>query len=285
MPDNDTKKRNEQLAVAARHAAGIGVGWFTLTLLARQLMDAAQKGSRQSYHDKLQAYANARLPGFIPKLQPSEKVEQLISDLGVGDPKEIAQLETKTASDKKKDEQSLTRKVMDKFINPVPVGPGPVTAGSLTGAFGNTGIHPAHIALTAAALLAGTAAGSAVSRKLSNKVQERELDERISKAKLEMDKLIAEEYQRTRGINKTAEKDGILEKGLSTASKLYLLYAAGVAALSYGVAKKYMDEADPNRARLGAIQELAKDRARMSGAPQILEDPTDPLYLKLQGKA
>jgi len=285
----DSKTRNEQLAVAARHAAGIGAGWFTLTLLARQLMDAAGKAESDDYNKTLKSLVNARRPTFSPDLKLNDQAkEDAMANLGSTEEtsKDISALLSKRASDDNEKDSGIGRKIMDKFINPVPVGPGPVTPGSVAGAFGNTGIHPLHIALTLAAGIAGTAGGMALSKKLSNKSKERELDERIRVSKQEMDQLIAEEYRRTRGLDKTAkDNDTFLEKGLSGATKLYLLYAAGVAALSYGISKKYLDENDPNRARLSALKDLAKDRARMSGAPQIMVDPTDPTYSKLSQPA
>jgi hypothetical protein len=45
-----------------------------------------------------------------------------------------------------------------------------------------------------------------------------------------------------------------------------------------------MDMNDPNRARIKALQEIAKDRARMNLAPQIQEDPNDPTFSKLMAK-
>jgi hypothetical protein len=84
-------------------------------------------------------------------------------------------------------------------------------------------------------------------------------------------------------VEKTEENRNIFSKGMSSIPKLYLLYAAGVAALSYGIAKKYMDDLDPNRARLKAIKEYAKERAKMTGVPQLMEDPSDPTYERLKG--
>ena len=279
------ERRNEQLARAAKHAAGIGIGWFTMTLLARQLIDRANDIQRGSYHDKLKDYVNARYLVITPDL--SGKPDEASRSLGVPSPKVLDELETKSAEEQVKTDDngpSMVRKVTDRFINPVPVPAGPVSPKSWLKAFTSGSIHPWHMVLTIAAAMAGVGAGSIISNKLSNKREGDALDTRISTARGQLDQLLAAEYRRTRGLDKTAEeKDtrGIFSKSYSMATKSWLIYAAGVAALTYAVTKNAMDERDPNRARLKALKEYARTRAIMSGAPQLNEDPNDPGFRKL----
>jgi len=286
--DISEARKNEQLERALKHAAGIGMGWFGLTLLARQLLDKSQGTSRNKYDDKLRSYVNARYPVISPDSSKitSLKREGTETDAGLPSFKELIELETKTAEDKG---TSVTRAFADKFVNPIPIDPNKKPSiSNFVSTLSSQNIHPAHIALTLAAALAGVTAGSKLSNKMSSKSREEVLDKRIADARAEMDKLMFDEYRRTRGLDKSAkaydvEEDnrGYITKSLSALPKLYLLYAAGVGALAYSISKRFMDDKDPHRARLKALNEYARDRAKMAGAPQIIEDPSDPTYSKL----
>jgi len=219
----------------------------------------------------------------------------------------------KTAAD-----TSVIRGFMDRYINPLPMPDGPITPRSVLSAFGNPGVHPAHLVLTLAALAAGGGGGWALGRKMSSNSYQDQLEERRKAAMNRLDQLMAEEYARTRGLTKptpdagTETEESDLDAALSTQEraeelrdsadgleksaeadgerstigdawrampKIYLLYATLAGALSAGVAKAYMDDRDPNRARKKAMVENMRARARIKDAPVLFSEPeNDPLF-------
>lgn len=289
---SEQDRKDEQLERAVRHSAGIGMGFFALTLLAKQLIDKTHAHKHNQFQDKIKSFVDARYPVISPELsQTGGKNEEALAELGVPSVENLEALE-KHAEDVK-DTPSKIREAFDKFLNPIPTDPTkPLTVGNFADAFGSRQIHPAHIAMTLAAALGGSYGGIKLGQKLTASSEESHLDKRIARARNELDILLHDEYRRTRGLDKNAENAyGVEEddrsrilKGVSAIPKLYLLYVAGIGALSYAAAKKYMDVNDPNRARIKALQEIAKDRARMNLAPQIQEDPNDPTFSKLMAK-
>ena len=173
---------------------------------------------------------------------------------------------------------STARTLIDKFVNPIPTDPNqPVTLGAVSDSITSSRYHPLHIAMTLAAMLGGGAAGYKLSDMLSSQREESTLDKKISADRNRLDRLFLEEWARTRGVpEKTAasneDTEGWFSRAASGAGKLYLVYAAGIAALAYSMSKKYMDTNDPNRAHLQAIQDFAKREARVKNAPVLLSD-------------
>ena len=289
---SEQDRKDEQLERAVRHSAGIGMGFFALTLLAKQLIDKTHAHKHNQFQDKIKSFVDARYPVISPELsQTGGKREEELANLGVPTVEELESLD-KNASDE--DTPSKIREAFDKFLNPIPTDPSkPLTVSNFADALGSRQIHPAHIAMTLAAALAGSYGGVKLGQKLSASSEESSLDKRIARARNDLDILLHAEYRRTRDLDKTAKDNpyGVEEddrsrilKGLSAIPKLYLLYVAGIGALAYATSKKYMDMNDPNRARIKALQDIAKERARMNLAPQIQEDPNDPTFSKLMAK-
>jgi hypothetical protein len=291
---SEQDRKDEQLERAVRHSAGIGMGFFALTLLAKQLIDKTHAHKHNEFQDKIKSYVDARYPVIAPEMsQTGGKNEEALAALGVPKVEDLEALE-KHAEDTV-DKPSKIREAFDKFLNPIPTDPTrPLSVGNFADAFGSRQVHPAHIAMTLAAALGGSYGGIKLGQKLTASSEESHLDKRIARARNELDILLHDEYRRTRGLDKNASTENVygvedddrsrLLKGMTALPKLYLLYAAGIGALSYATAKKYMDMNDPNRARIKALQEIAKDRARMNLAPQIQEDPNDPTFSKLMAK-
>lgn len=104
------------------------------------------------------------------------------------------------------DNESVARKLTDRFINPLPVQPGPIGLSNIIGSVGNPKVHPAHVVMTLAALLGGGMAGWALSGHLTENAYKRQLDERAKHTRSKIDQLLAEEYARTRGMTKLLRK-------------------------------------------------------------------------------
>jgi hypothetical protein len=267
---------------ALSHAFGVGVGWLTLAYFARTLANKHDDYQVRKEQDKdLKSYIQARYPviaapsrPIAPKVKPTEP-ELLPETVDINDPDALDTSEyLKTAS---------LRPIVDRMINPIPVNPHkPFTpsdiSGSLTNAaesFTSKDIHPLHLVLTAAAVLGGTAGGYALANSMHRKRSKKKLDNEIADTRNKIDQLFLEEYARTRGIPKTAteksESDhGILGRVLSGTGRSYLLYAAGMFALSYAVSKRSADDADPRRQERKAIENYARNRAILNQAPTLV---------------
>jgi len=106
-----------------------------------------------------------------------------------------------------------------------------------------------------------------------------------------LDKLMYDEYMRTRGVvpteQKTAAKDGYekamlagnegagnqrgsVEAGVSTVAGMYLIYALAAAAISFHLAKKFTDSKDPSRNKLKALELMTKRRLLYARPPEFV---------------
>lgn len=309
---------DEKFTRALKHTGTIATGWFTLALAAQQLAHLAEKKRRQEYRDKLKSYVSSQYPVVSPSANETatesekEDIAGVRKDLETPVPNELA----KEASLK-----TSLNKALDVFVNPIPVVRGESALGTTVKTMASEDIHPMHMAMTIAAALASAGAGVALGKKISAKDEDTDIKGSINKNRAEMDKLFYKEYRRVRGLDK--EKTPVTDKGPSTEvstavektaakedlmpyggdvtksssdpgigggawnslSKMYLLYATLTGLMGFGMAKSYTDKKDPARAREKELLNLAKEHAKMTGAPQLQPDPDDPTYSKLMAKA
>jgi hypothetical protein len=165
-----------------------------------------------------------------------------------------------------------------------------------------------HMALAAAAAVAGGYGGWRLADYLADRDKGEELDTRISKTKNLIDKMIFDELERTRGSQKAAafaaagwclEKESDAKnRGYSdhaqgggrsglwgTAGKMlyppnlghgimtvWWLWVAAAFALSYSAAKRYADKKDPNRERIKELGDISEERAKVREAPVLLDE-------------
>ena len=177
------------------------------------------------------------------------------------------------------------------------------------------GTHsPAHLALTAAAVLAASYGGWKLEDYISDREEGEELDTRVSETKNAIDKMVFDEIQRTRGPQKAAaltavcrclEKESqyvsqdsledlnpgarpagdwerplfdfgglvnLIKHPFRSAETAWWVWAAATFAVSYAAAKNFGDKADPNRRRLKEIENISKERAKVHGAPVLLDE-------------
>lgn len=107
-----------------------------------------------------------------------------------------------------------------------------------------------------------------------------------------MDKLVYDEYKRTRGISDsgtepTSDGEHELQKGaqdgvkntLSTLGAVYLLYAALTGVGSFGAAKKYAKHNSEAEKRYKKLQEIAKEQIlqKSDETPMLLNPSSDPV--------
>lgn len=280
-------QKNEQSSRAWEHAASVGTGMFTLGLAAQQLIHLARKKEKEAYRKKLKSYVSSKYPVVTPTAY--ESPEDIVKEEGMG--VDEAKLD--------KNASVTFRSVFDRFFNIVPMDPN--RSGNvwdipmdIAKALTNPQTSSSHLALATLAALGGGMLGAQVGKKISANTEEEELDVDTAKHKADLDKLMYAEFRRTRGLDKKAEynpesespkgQGGVVGPAINLTSKLYLLYAAAAGILAHNVAKGFMDKKDPARAREKALLEFAKQKARMTGVPQLQLDPDDPTYSKLMEK-
>jgi uncharacterized small protein (DUF1192 family) len=246
MAQDDKDRRTE---VALRHAGVVLAGYMALGALARGAGSMLDTQSEKKRIKKLKAYANARYPVYSPDLDLGDAADETRQRrLGLA----------KTAEgDRHKAMDALT--IMPNMKHPLDL------SGFLSG-LGDSRYHWSHPALGATAAIAGSAIGWKLAGKLASVRANKRLDKRIAQARNEMDRLVAQEYARTRG----KEASRWLESTFSGTSKIYWIYAllAGLGAAVAG--KKYMDDRDPARARLKAIKRYAAEKSVVKDAPVFL---------------
>jgi len=262
----DKEKDRTRFMTAARHSGGLFLGYLTAAFLTKQIIDRLAAPKEQAYEKKLQAYVNAKYPVFTPDFNMQDTaLEEHFRGLGVDKQAE------------KDDKRGRGSVLMEKFLNPMPGMKHPVDISGLLSSLTEDKYHPMHPAMALLAMLAGVTTGWGVSSAVSAGHKGRKLDTRIQNARNEMDKLMAEEFVRTRGLDTSAGTEklaGILEGAWSVTSKTYMLYALLGAAVSLGLAKQWMDERDSSRKRLKAIKEYVNEQAVNKEPPMLLTMPT-----------
>jgi hypothetical protein len=246
---------------ALKHGAGLAIGYGTLGALAKYISHLRQQAVEAKTTEEMKNYINARNP--ILSLDASTrdvKKEEKLKELGAEETSDLIMKQATEAWD------TLSDKTTSRF-------------------------HPA-VAL--AALLAGTYGGWKLTDSIINDNKKDELNNSISDTENTIDKLLYEEYKRTRGLNKTAAEaihsisgylpgnvprtemnslgDYINPSNIGRASlSLYILAALGIAGLSYKSAKGYMDNKDPNRQRLKELNTIMQDITRVKGVPKFTD--------------
>jgi len=309
MPKDEL--RRSQMDAALNHAFRVGVGWLTLTYLARTLSNKIEDESNRKESDKeIKSYIKARYPTVHNQplaIKALPKAAELPAEDGEGT------VEGDTAVKKKAglfgDTLKFPSLTMPKVANDDTTNQSGdikrdfAQAGeSIWRNISQPGIHRLHMVLTAAAVLTGGAAGYKLADFVHKTKTKRKLNAEIDDIRQEMDQVFMDEYARTRGLTKTASNrsfwrrmldptaeadptpttgsDGVsvrtknsLGNGygvFNTIARSYLLYAAGLAALSYSVSKSAFDREDPRRIERKALETYARDRAKAHAAPVLI---------------
>ena len=265
QPTNSTP-----LSKGMHHAGALALGYGGLGLVLRKLLS---KGTGVPDKAALQAQVAARFPtlSMDPNLDDEEE-EQKIRELGL----------TKGAAEDGAVKQLFT--------------------GSQHGA------HPGMAILGA---LAGGTIGYKLSDFLEDRKREAELDKSIAQQQNEIDKLLHEEYVRTRGLSPKVAADGgvVTPESLNkrfpnssggageipgseaplwvgnplnwpkAISTTYWMWVLAATAMGYQASKKYMNSTDPARKRMKQISDIARQRAKVTQAPHLIDESDfgDPL--------
>jgi hypothetical protein len=240
------------------HAGTLALGYGTLGFALRRIINKAEEEGRVEDASRLKAYVAARYPVVSP------------------DP---------NLRDVKSEEKA-------RALGVKPVEESPELAFVQKGA-AYKGESPRHLALAAAATLAGGLGGWHLADFVSDTERREELDEAIAKKQNKIDKLVYKEYLRTRGLEdpmdkKAAEEmleefamiekeaEGIFADVRHDVKSWWLLYAAATAVLGYKGAKAYFDKMDPNRKRIKELQEIAREKAKVKDAPVLMDESAFP---------
>lgn len=235
------------------HAGKNLIGWLGVGFAVRMLLQAPKAGANKKLQKRLNRYINARNPiiSVDPSLKDTEE-EKEEREIGLNK-------ESSTSESIKKSGAELMR---------------------LFKALGREDRSNLHLAATIAASTGGAIAGYKLADKLFSRKHSTDLEKDIQNDRNLMDKLVYDEYIRTRGLNKglnkeSAEEDLNADKGpsanpLKAVTGLWWVYAAAAMALSYKAAKAWGDKNIPSRVRAESLIDLAKDQARIKDAPVLL---------------
>lgn len=267
-------KGNSKTGDALVHGAALATTLGAATALARSAMREPSK----SREGQLRAWAAAKHPVMsIDNSLRDSKREQKFINAGVKGPiKGIPELGKESKDD---DEPSL----LSKIPNPL----------NLAGAVAGGDFSTEHPTIALVSALAGIYGGYKLSDYVTDANRTKELESQIHAKQDNIDKLIYNEYKRTRGLSKAAKEidpESIYSTGsvvdelkkdptrsLSrTGSTWYTLWVVASAALAYKYSKMYTDSQDPARAREKQLNEVARGRARQTDAPIILDASTLP---------
>jgi hypothetical protein len=245
-------------AAAVTRAGALAVGLGAAAALARTMTRPQEDEKRQ---EKMKAWAGARYP--VMSIDPD-----------LGDAAEEEKLRSAGIAKAARGDESVGQKLISSPAD---------WMGQIAG--GDFSVQEPGLALAAA--LGGIYGGYKLSDYIHDSRRKSEMDEEVRKKRNEIDKMLYEEYMRTRGLDKKA---GFFDNAFSNARSLpgaiaedplrgpYRLAAAGYGiwgvlslALAYKYSKGYHDKNDPARARVKQLQGVARERARQRHAPVMLE--------------
>ena len=233
------------------HSLKAGLGWAGIAAGVKLL--SAYKDSLGQGKDtqRLRSYINARYP--VVSIDPN-----------VGDTEE----ENK--------ERNLGVTPVQTMIEPdmmKAAGEGEERAGLWETAT-SQGIHPMHPIATALAMSIGIYGGAKGVDYFLKRRRSKQLDKNIAGSRNELDKLLYDEYNRTRGLSKTAGDP--TKKWSEAGKKAYATLFSVLFIASLYSSKKFLDNKDPNRNRMKELQALARERAKMTDAPIMFESSKFP---------
>jgi len=254
-----------------KHGLGLAVGYGGVGLLARYLVHMKNKAQATTSDEKMKSYIAAKNP--ILSIDPSTrdyKREAKEKEIGVQDVKEEGILE--------KSAEQLGGQVAEN-VNSF----GADTArGFMSGKQ-----HDFHPALALAAALAGGVAGYSLMDKKLDTDTNKSLEDDIAVDENKIDKLLYDEYMKSRGLNKQAREPwtpsssqepathtGNIADAIRDPKKIgnFMgsvagLAALGIIALSYKASRDHFDESDPARQRLDKLKATLDEKGKMRGAP------------------
>jgi hypothetical protein len=223
-------REDKSFSTSLKHAGGLALGFGTLGVLARKMQAAKEKAERKESQEKIKAYIQAKNPIISLDESTRDPVrERKLKELGV----------------KGIDTELIKSAAVDPARNPK--------------------IHPSAQGLALLAALGGGYAGYRLADKKEDVELDAEIEERIAERENEIDRLLLEEYKRSR--DKVASSDryeggqGIVNKTKS----LYSLYAILAMAASYKAAKGHFDKKDPQRARMDELKKIMEEKSRIQG--------------------
>jgi hypothetical protein len=268
----------------AKHALGLTVGYGGIGLLARYAKHLKDKAQSTKSDERMKAFIGAHNP--IVSLDPSTRdTKREEKERGIGVQETTEEVGLRKEADGAEYMKQLQRGKQ----------------------------HAMHPAVAIAAALAGGLGGySLMDRKLDTDRNE-DLEDQIETDENKIDKLLYEEYIKSRGLDKTAEEDWITAgghtyssgklpasegttlagnamdivgdpaQGWSLAKSTMGLVAMGLMALSYKASRNYMDENDPNRQRMKQLRSVIEEKGKVRSAPifsDLSEFPEAPAKAK-----
>jgi hypothetical protein len=266
------------------HVGTLAVGYGSLGLVLRKVVQSTQKSKELETMGKLKAFSAARNPTLsIDPYLDDEEQEKGLENLGIPELPSLKAAGTDAG-------------LPDKYAAP------------------EWETTP-YLALTAAAVIASGYGGWRLMDYLEDRKREKKLDKGILKTKNMIDKMVFDELQRTRSPQKAAAlveagtDAGLPDKYAETsydsrvgdggepadsprrdwfstlkrwteglthgAASMYLVYAAATFALSYAAGKRYADNRDENRKRLKDLENVSEERAKVHEAPMLLDESAD----------
>jgi hypothetical protein len=268
---------------AVTRAGSLAVGYGGLAFALRRLIQLKEQSGEKQTAEKLRSYVQARYPKI--SLDPSTR-----------DTKREVKERATGASDTGYRELEDVQKYA--AVDPSTTPESPLWQGikSLAGgtgtAVGKDQEHAMAKALALAGILGGAGLGWRTADQLADRQRKEELEEDLNKKQNQLEKLLYEEYQRTRGLEKAAARDladvmagqqvaepgwnpfktpEYVGKGVRAAEKMWWVWAAATLAMGYKLAKGHVDENDPARQRLQELQAFGRQRAKAKGAPVLLD--------------
>jgi hypothetical protein len=224
-----------------RHSGKNLVAWGTTLFAMKLLLDQAGKFKKKKSDKELRKYINAKYP--IVSLDPNlddtldEKAER---EIGL---------------------EKMSSGAWEEFK-------------SFFKSVGRQDRANLHLAATIMSSVGGAIGGYKIADKLISRREQNELRNKIDTNKNEMDKLMYEEYMRTRGLNKES-RDKNVKWGVGTAAfNMWLVWATMSLALAYSGSKRYFDKEDPKRQRMKELMDIAKEQSKIKETPMLINETT-----------
>jgi hypothetical protein len=248
-----------KLTTALKHGAGLTVGYGGLAMVLRYLKDLKERSEVTTDTEKMRSYIEAKNP--------------------------ILSLDGSTRDAKRE------RKEKDIGVQEVTSMPGISKTASAVGGMTSKDVSWMHPAIALAAMIGGGYGGYKLMDRKLDRQKNNEIQDEIEENENKIDKLLYEEYKRTRGLDKMAYTLGDAAsdvKGRSNTeaatdamfspakvgrmgASLYGIAALGLLTLAYKSSKDYMDENDPNRQRMSQLRKILDEKGKVRSAPKFAD--------------
>ena len=275
--ENLPKSKGETpFETGVKHAVGLTAGYGSIGMLMRYLHKMKTEASVTKNDKKMRSYINAKHP--ILSLDNSTrdlKTEQKEKGTGVRTVDEIPGL----------NKQADLRKAVSGLWGGMNEG---------TSRLMSTNKDSLHPALALAAVLGGGGLGWSLAGNKITKDTNKELDNNIDENENAVDKLLYEEYIKTRGLDKFAATDqevynrhsgqvpasatGNILEALKDPTKLsagaasaYSIAALGLTYLAYKTSKGYTDSIDEDRSRMKQLKNILSEKGKVRNAPKFYD--------------